>query len=354
MKRNLYKHLIKLSLGTSLSFGLILHAHPTSSAPPPPKELNQTKLASQIITILLKHALTYDIDKRSVDSSVETSGSTALKGMDSVQSKIAKAIQANQPILLNCVGFPYKSQNTAKKVLTPQLDFAERHSLEYLSQMLAEISALYPPGAKLTIFTDGMVFCDMEGIDDQTVALYESQLKKISGDLPHIKIATLSDLLPNKTPEEMRAYIEEFAPSNGDFQSKLTSDPTLKEEVDLLSKRLVLELDHPEGRTFLSTNPAEDIAARLTQRSLQYSAFLKAHRRPEAIRLSVHFQPDIVTKMGIKLSETSYVTPWHGILIEKEDGTMQICHLEDVDTTTYTPATRTINGLPLTLLRWRQ
>lgn len=358
MKRNLNSTLIKLSLTTSLSLGMVISIPAVFSAPPSNEAPKQHKIPDHLIDkialILISHALTYDIDKLSVDSSLDKSNTPPLKGIDQVKAKIAKAVELNQPILLNLVGFPYKSTNASRKVLKPQLDYAERHSLEYLNAMLDEIANIYPPGAKITIFTDGTAFCDMEGIGDEVIALYEQQLKQVAKDLTHIQITTLADLLPGKTPQEMRDHIESFAPDQAEFQAKLETDPHLKDEVNVLTQRMTLELDHPEGHDYTATHPVRDIATKLTQRSLQYSAFLKSYRPAEAIRLSVHYQPDVSTKMGIGLSFQSHITPWHGVFIQNQDGSAEIRHLEDVDTENYTHTTRVVNGISLSLLLWRR
>lgn len=354
MKRTFYTNLIKLSLSTSLILGGAYPIASYASKPNLPTKPVKDQRLVQIVEILLKHALTYDIDKRSVDSKVLQKDSITLKGFDGIEVKIQAAVEENKPIELNFVGFPYKSTNTDKKVLAHQLDAAERHSLVYLNDMLADISKIYQPGAILTIFTDGMVFCDIEGFSDQIVENYEQQLKHISQDLKHIRIVTLSDLLPGKTPAEMRSTIETYEPSEKAFQEKILNDNHLKDEIELLAKRMVLEMDHSAGRAYLAQHPPGDIAKKLTHRGMQYSAFLGAHRPKGSIRLSVHYQADVSTKMGIKLAENSYVTAWHGVLIQNSDGSKQIAHLEDVDPKNYIKTSYTLNGLSLSYLTWRR
>lgn len=354
MKRTFYKNFIQISFNTSLVLGTVCSAVSSSPLSRLPVESIKDYRLSKISDILLRCALTYDIDKRSVDMNVSQKGSIPFKGFEHIQAKIQAALQQNRLIKLNLVGFPFKSTNTERKVLGSQLDAAERYSLDYLNTMLKEISKIYAPGAVLTVFMDGMVFSDIEGVDDQAVITYEQQLKQISRDLHHIRIVTLSDLLPGKSPAEMRSIIESYEPHAQDFQEKISKDSHLQEEINLLTKRTSLELDHPASRAYLVCHTAKEIATRLTHRGMQYSAFLKAHRPKEAIRLSVHYQPDVSIKMGIKLSENSFVTPWHGVLVQHADGSCQISHLEDLDSKNYSQTVRLVNGISLPFLTWRR
>jgi hypothetical protein len=163
---------------------------------------------------------------------------------------------------------------------------------------------------------------------------------------PQIQIKTLSDLLPGKTPEEMRGIVESYEPSLPQFEEKLQKDPHLQEELKLLIQRLRLDLDHAEGKAHINRFPLDQLCRKLLHRSLQYSSFLKNHRPKEAIRLSVHYQSDVSTKMGIKLSPHSFITPWHGVLVVYPDGKRQIMHAEDRPSGSR-PQVRFVEGIPL-------
>lgn len=353
MKKYIYTTILSLSLSTALLFEAS-HPFAFASSPIPSKVPSQNQQVKSIASILLKHALTYDIDERSINPKLPISEKITFTGFDSIEEKIKNFVDKQETIVLNFVGFPYKSMNTQRKVISATIDGAERHALEYLHQMLIEISKVYEPGAKLTIFTDGIVFCDLEGIKDHVVADYEKNLKQLAKDLPYIEIKTLSDLLPGKSPHEMRLIIEGYAPTSSQFQEKLDQDKSLQNEIVTLSRRTSFELDYPEGRIYTAHHPVEDIAKALTHRGMQYSSFLAAHRPKQAIRLSVHYQSDVSSKLGIKLSQSSYITPWHGILILNKEGVFQIMHQEDVPLDQYIPTYWNVNHLSLFLLQERR
>lgn len=324
---NIKKYYFKEVIGGGL--GLLLLFYTTLFAINFVIQNRKNNQVENIAIILREHALTYDIDQRSVDTTLQESLQTPLIGFDTIQAKITAAVANNKPIELNLVGFPYKSQNTTKKVLVPHLDAAEKHSLDYLNSFLNKIAAVYAPGANLTIFTDGTVFCDIEEVDDSVVVDYEKQLKRATVNMHHIHIKTLTDLLPGKTHAEIRTLIQNIPPTTDEFEALLISDTQLQEEITLLEKRMAFEFNHPAGLAKLQRTPIKTIAKKIVHRGLQYSTFLAAFRPKEAIRLSVHYQSNVSKKMGIKLSHNSFVTPWHGILVIDSNGIAHITHLED-------------------------
>jgi pyoverdine/dityrosine biosynthesis protein Dit1 len=253
-------------------------------------------------------------------------------------------VEQKKPIILTTVGFPYKSANIKDKVIASTADAAERYSLVFLQNFLNEIKALYSGGIQLIIFTDGIVFCDIEKISDITVLSYENTLKTLAQDLPDIKICTMTDL-HSLSPAEIRNNIATMDPSWNTFQEMVKTDVKLQEDIAILAERLAFEL----ALSSFTKKEIFDIAAQETHRSMQYSNFLKKFRPAETITCSVHYQKHLDKKIGLKLSE-SCITPWHGVLVET-DGIFTIKHLEDVDQSHYTRIQSYHNGIPLTHLK---
>ncbi|GAB1317005.1 Pyoverdine/dityrosine biosynthesis protein [Madurella fahalii] len=75
--------------------------------------------------------------------------------------------------------FPCKSSNP-DKVFGVMPDRGEQLALEHLHAFLEAVGDVYKPGAKLWIVSDGHVFSDCIGVDDQTVDQYNAQLLKMS------------------------------------------------------------------------------------------------------------------------------------------------------------------------------
>lgn len=303
--------------------------------------------AKQITKVLQNYVLTYDIDAKSIGEASPID--TCILDEDFTQ-KIQALLCGHKPLHFTLVGFPYKTTNTEKKTLSERLDAAELYSLKYLDQMLSEVAAIYGKQVKLTIFTDGTVFCDIEGYLDQKVFEYEKALKLICKDLKHIEIKTLSDLLPNLTPTQIRSEIGKSNPNLDEFEAQLSSDEVLQNEVRILEKRMAFEFDCASKKHANVT----EVTKKLMHRSLQYSAFLKQYRSKDSIRLSVHYQKDCTQKIGIKLSPDSYVTPWHGVLVVNAPDNWEIRHLEDVDLKSYQKASLNHEGLTLSYFKERR
>ncbi len=299
-----------------------------------------------ILAVFQEYVLRHDIDKKSINPDNDDEQSSHLpSGFDDLLKKIDYFVLENKPLLLTMVGFPYKSSNTKEKVLTSSADAAEAYSLHYLQNFLSKIQDCYSPGAQLYIFTDGIVFCDIEKVFDATVMEYENNLKTLSQDLPDIKIITMRDLCPHKSPQEIRELISSMSPSWEEFNNMLKNNKKIQDDIDVLTKRMAFEL------ALLSLPNSEIMAIGLkeTHRSMQYSNFLKRFRPEKAISCSVHYQKDISQKIGIKLSE-SCVTPWHGVLVEDHDHNV-LAHLKEIDQSLYQKAQRIINGLSVVYLK---
>ncbi|HLJ31618.1 MAG TPA: L-tyrosine/L-tryptophan isonitrile synthase family protein [Candidatus Babeliales bacterium] len=306
---------------------------------------NNKQLVDTIVTIFQKYVLTYDIDKQSINPE-ETVVSQAypLDEYQTLSKKLMHYVEQKKPIILTMVGFPYKSANIKDKVISSDADAAERYSLVFLQNFLNEVKTIYKNGIQLIIFTDGIVFCDIEKVSDDTVLSYENALKILTQDLPDIKICTMHDLY-SLSPAEIRNNIATMNPSWNTFQDMVKTDTKLQEDIAILAQRLAFEL----ALSSLTEKEITDIATQETHRGMQYSNFLKKFRAEETITCSVHYQKHLDRKIGLKLSD-SCITPWHGVLVET-NGIFSIKHLEDVDQSQYKQMHYYCNGLPLTHLK---
>lgn len=80
------------------------------------------------------------------------------KGTPKFLDIINKFVEAGKPIRMCMPAFPFKSANKVYKVLGILPDRAEEAALEYMNTMCTEINAVYRPGAKLLIISDGLVY----------------------------------------------------------------------------------------------------------------------------------------------------------------------------------------------------
>ena len=101
--------------------------------------------------------------------------------------------------------------------------------------------------------------------------------------------------------------------------------------MSILKKRLLKELDYPQGKKLLTQVSLEQIATAMHKRSQQINAFYKK-RFPQSISLSVHYQSNLGHKVGISLAVGS-LTPWHGVPVLNKNGSFEIQRKKDVEKT---------------------
>ena len=105
------------------------------------------ELSSRILDVIARYRLHRD-------ASTTKSAHGAFGFLAQVYSKIA----IGQPILMCLPAFPFKSPNRSTKVLGCLPDKAEEFALAHLNGLCAAIQDIYPPGAKLMIISDGLVY----------------------------------------------------------------------------------------------------------------------------------------------------------------------------------------------------
>lgn len=71
-------------------------------------------------------------------------------------SIVYSQVKSAEPIRLCLPAFPFKSPNSTRKVLGKLPDKAEEFALAHLNGLCLAIGDVYPPGAKLTIVSDGI------------------------------------------------------------------------------------------------------------------------------------------------------------------------------------------------------
>lgn len=280
--------------------------------------LNEGKeqLADKVCALILAHSLTRDIDAE--DSNVLIP-SQDRQGYPELRKKVLNFINHSQPILFTLIGFPFKSGNRVKNVIGPFPDQAERLALEKMQRFMEEINQVYPHGASLRIYTDGLAFCDLLGVSITNVQRYEKILKRLARDLPLLSIITIHDLFPDLSPLKIQKYINDQNIPHKELSAS---------EKCFLSKRLLQELDYPQGKAILEKVSVESLAQKMNQRNKRLSHIYKS-KFPPSIYLTVHYQKDIGKKVGIALSSSS-ITPWHGVAVLNQDGSFLIKRKKDL------------------------
>jgi pyoverdine/dityrosine biosynthesis protein Dit1 len=316
------------------------------------------RIPDQILSILKPFQITQDIDKKSISL---LSRPSEFHSFDykSLQEKIAKFLKDKKPLKFLLVGFPFKSANTEKKVLGQSPDMAERRSLEYLHGLIKSLKEVYPYGVELVIFCDGIPFCEYLGISAETVKLYEQGLQKLVQDMPVITLITsdsLQEQLALLSLGHICDVIDKYAPSDEEFHEQLSADSALQDSYTTLLGRLEIEFDSIKGREFLAKyGPLSKITKALMAREMRMRRFIESQfNAEEFIRLTVHYSKDLSKKFGIKFSPNSFVTPYHGVLVEEGDGNWFIRFRKDIDPQIFEEVSEVVNGLQCQYMRLKK
>ncbi|MEZ0374173.1 MAG: L-tyrosine/L-tryptophan isonitrile synthase family protein, partial [Candidatus Sericytochromatia bacterium] len=228
------------------------------------------------------------------------------------------------PIHLILPAFPAKSPNPAK-VLGDLPDLAEELSLVALQGLCDEIAAIYPPGARLTLCSDGRVFGDLVGVDDQTISRYGKVLDQwlVKLELSAIERFSLEDLYDGQDFDSARSQLlETYAEPIEQLMQRTREQPAQQALYNGIHRFLY---EDRLGRVEVSHNQlrrqTRDLAWEVIRRSNAWTRLL-GQCFPQALRLSIHPQEPHADKIGILLTRAAdnWLTPWHGVAVLGEDG----------------------------------
>jgi pyoverdine/dityrosine biosynthesis protein Dit1 len=219
--------------------------------------------------------------------------------------------------------FPAKSPNPGK-TLGSLPDYGEVLALRRLDETCARITQLYPPGACLTICSDGRVFSDLVLVSDRAVDEYGRGVAAIIADygLKHLRTYSLDDAFTDHpSHDEMRRrLVQEHAESLAQLRDRIKQDAEALALFNGIHRFLFEDWQavRPEAapsRTKMRLLTRE-VAQAVIRRSNAWSRLVE-QRFPDGIRLSIHPQPLQSRKIGVRLlpSPDRWRTPWHAVTL---------------------------------------
>lgn len=247
--------------------------------------------------------------------------------------QIAVKIEEGQELVFLLPAFPAKSPSPLKTSgVLP--DLGEVLALQNIQNLCERISALYEPGAKVIICSDGRVFSDVVHVSDESITKYQKGIHDIIKEfnLNRLETFALDDLYPGKNGDELRDHLlEQFAISIEEVRSLVCTDETYQKLFNGLHKFLVE--DELAIRPELSKNKvSKETKLRtyeLMRRSDAWSELLR-HYFKNHLRLSIHPYQLEHEKFGIKLvsSSNKWATPWHNVTV-KIKNKFELMHKQD-------------------------
>lgn len=234
---------------------------------------------------------------------------------------IALKMKASEELIFLLPAFPAKSPSPLKT--SGELpDLGEVLALQGLQKLCERISAIYTPGAKVIICSDGRVFSDVVNVSDESITRYQDGIHEIIREfsLNRIETFALDDLYPGKEGGELRSrLLLQFAKSLEEVRALVCTNEGHKKLFNGLHKFLIEDelAINPGLSKNKITNETKSRTYELIRRSDAWSELLN-HYFKNHLRLSIHpYRPEH-EKFGIKLvsSSSKWATPWHNVTVK--------------------------------------
>lgn len=285
------------------------------STTPPKKDRAQRDsehIAREVIAVLLPRRRTTDDDGHMPeDWPVQVAA-------------IRTAVERRIPIEFIIPGFPCKSPNPAKVAGTLP-DEAERVALHVLDEICSQIAHIHQPGAQVTICSDGHVFTDVIGVDDETIVEYHDALVKMIADegLSHLRTFDLREIWGDGDFATKRRQLDtHWAPALDDVRADVKAGGDSTRLLRGMTRFMIADTVDWTGTKSQLQKTAKQRAYQLIRFSAAWGGILDTHF-PDAVRLSIHPQPRLSPKLGIKLiapDDEIWTTPWHSVLVYDVSG----------------------------------
>ncbi|KAE8347649.1 hypothetical protein BDV24DRAFT_146472 [Aspergillus arachidicola] len=270
------------------------------------------------------------------------------QGREYFATKVQFFVQHNSTLQLCLPAFPCKSSNL-EKVMGVLPDRGEEIALRGLHAFAQKIEQIYPPGARILIISDGHVFSDCIGVDDETVDEYGEHLKVLNRaislamgeETSRVQFQSLVDLFnltslsllssPNPVGTLSLPKLQHYLPTNLDDTAELCrriltagcqpSEESLRTQIESgdestlalyrgFSRFMLQDLEQHPLTQSLSRSCRKKLATRVSfemiLRNQAYSNLIEL-MFPDCLRLSIHAHNNSGPKFGIRLFDTATV-----------------------------------------------
>lgn len=280
--------------------------------------------------------------------------------------RIEAAVRNGEPVPFLVSAFPFKVPAPHKTFGGPHADFAEEVSIRHLYHFLRGIERVYPPGARLTIASDGHVFRQVWNswydVSEADVFGYQAEVRgfiKLVGAEDHISVWDLADAFPgdsidSKRTQMLDAHVSleetirrvripgtvenaQYVGQKGYFFHDGASSPRRVEVVERLLAEMGVQDADPRSNKSL-----DRVAKWLAQKAIHLTeAWGGRFERefPNAARISVHDYPrDFRLKVGFYMTPAREmnITPWHGVVVlHRKTGRLELMFRKDAEAANY-------------------
>lgn len=277
------------------------------------------KISQDLLAILMNH-------RRGCEKAgTACLGKTCLSCRWPHQSIIQQAVSTQRPLTMILPAFPAKSANR-QKTLSEKPDRGEIMGLNNLNTLCQNMQALYEPGIRLIICSDGRVFNDLVLVSEEAVNVYQQGINKLikQHEFNFLSTFSLDDIYPSLGYQTMRELLMlQYGQSLEALMASIKMDEHHRYQFNgihrfILEDQLVLKPDKSKNQV---RKEAKQTAYEVIQRSNAWSRLLTDYF-PQSLRLSIHPQPCGSEKLGIQFlpAANRWATPWHNVLLKNAKG----------------------------------
>ncbi|RFU79330.1 pyoverdine biosynthesis [Trichoderma arundinaceum] len=268
-------------------------------------------------------------------------------GRNKFEPRVRKHVDNNAPIDLVLPAFPWKSVNKVEKVLGALPDLGEELALGRLQNLCEDIQAIYPPGAYVTVTSDGLVYADLVGISSEEVFEYGLNLRRMAVEKGYdrLKFIRIMNLLgvtdsPHMTKEEYVSCVEEsrkmlvekYLPKGFDARDAILNDP----DINLTYCGYIIFLNKDLRYSPVTANvttkgeykrTVKRVANDMITRGKAFAAAIDDNF-PDYVRLSIHRSTGSNKLSFPLIPQPSHfsMTPWHCCLAVTHKGQFRTAH----------------------------
>jgi pyoverdine/dityrosine biosynthesis protein Dit1 len=224
--------------------------------------------------------------------------------------------------------FPYKSQNTVKKVLGHLPDAGEAHVLDTLHIIIKLLSETLQRECRLILFADGFVFYDLAEVEELKGRAYLNDVRKMIESNGYNNSLVLWEWAPEviSWSEKQALFMQRYGGNLQDTINEVLHNNFLSEKYAGLKRFISDDLNMTDKP---SSSALRRISGKKAMMQLHRAEALKTSIQdlfPTSWRLSIHRkQVDLSHKLPIRLGYDSsgmWRTPWQNVPVKFSGGGM--------------------------------
>lgn len=275
------------------------------------------KIANQIVRLIFSHRRLLSV-KEDIDFD---------KQIEPHIGKIINYVEQGLPIEMILPAFPAKSPNR-NKTLSHLPDYGEFLAMSRLVDFCKEIEAVYSPGAKVIICSDGRVFADLIHVSDQHISDYRDGIrayaeKRFAKHLAFYNLENVYDTINDYTSLREQ-LMHRFGEPLCDLRKRIKEQREASAMYKGITKFMFEDYSGIEAFAGLSRTAVQRkarlAAYQVIRRSNAWGRLLQA-QFPDSLRLSIHPQFLVSEKIGISMLTDNdlWTTPWHSVVVKDND-----------------------------------